>query len=94
MFTSKKKGHSKKNDVKAIRLNQCDMDILYILKGNMQEVITIHEKLPQYSDQEISLNLSWLEKNNLVKKIINKDPFGSTTVLYSLDSAAKQYIGK
>lgn len=96
MISAKKKGFVGKSpkSTKPVKLNQCDIDILNVIKKETCEVISIHENLSQYSDQEISLNLSWLEKKNFIKKIINHNPFGMNTISYALDFAGKDFFGR
>jgi hypothetical protein len=97
MFAAKKKGYAGKTvrePIKPVKLNQCDVDILNFLKDEMREVISIHEKLAKYSDQEISLNLSWLEKKNFIKKVITHNPFGMNSISYTLDYMGKDFFGK
>ncbi len=79
---------------KSIKLNQCDYDILRLLEQGAVEVYEIHDQLNSYSDQEISLNLSWLEQNNLIKKNIVPQLGGGKIIVYQIDSHAKHYISK
>jgi DNA-binding HxlR family transcriptional regulator len=77
---------------KSYRLNQCDIDILRFLRNGAEEVISIHETLTDYSDQEVSLNLSWLERKGFVKKVVFDHPAGFKTISYQLDSLGKDYV--
>lgn len=79
---------------KPSKLSKCDIDILKILRNGSVEVLKIHEKLLGYSDQEVSLNLSWLEQKNFIKKAIFVHPLTGKTVSYQLDSLGKEFIYK
>lgn len=84
-----------KSDVKSIRLSPCDVDILKLLKSGPIDVINIHEHLESnYSDQEISLHLSWLEERKFVKKIITTHLGGYKTISYQLDGVGREYLNK
>jgi hypothetical protein len=83
------------HNLKQYKLNQCDIDILGILRGGAVEVLNIHENLEvTYSDQEISLNLSWLERKGFIKKLVFSHPAGFKTVSYQLDHMGKEYVSK
>jgi hypothetical protein len=77
---------------KPLRLNQCDIDILSSMKDKPEEIMTLHDKLSKYSDQEVSLNISWLEKKSFIKKNIFKHPAGGITITYGLDQLGKEYF--
>ena len=76
------------------KLSQCDIDILKVLRNGGVEVIAIHEKLATYSDQEVSLNLSWLEQKGFLKKVIFAHPAGFKTTSYQLDALGRDFIYK
>lgn len=77
---------------KSYKLNQCDIDILKLLRNGAVDVLNIHERLTSYSDQEISLNLSWLEKKGFAKKVAFTHPAGHKSVTYQLDSLGKDFF--
>jgi hypothetical protein len=84
---------SEKNMIKPIRLSQCDIDILSAMKFKPEEIMVLHDKLSQYSDQEISLTISWLEKKNFIKKnIFTRPDDGRVTISYGLDQLGKEYL--
>ncbi|MBX3043006.1 MAG: hypothetical protein KIT33_02040 [Candidatus Kapabacteria bacterium] len=80
--------------IKHQKLEPRDFDILKSLRNGSLDVINIHEKLSQYSDQEISLTLSSLETKNYIKKIRFTHPSGVQTVSYQLDSLGRDLIYK
>ncbi len=77
---------------KPLRLNECDIKILNLLRTKPQELFSIHENLSSYSDQEISLNLSWLEKKFFIKKSIFHHPAGGSSINYQLDALGREYL--
>ncbi len=93
-FSKKDKNKNKSTTNNNIRLNQCDIDILKVLNGGQADIFKIHEELDTYSDQEISLNLSWLTKNNFIKKIVEVKFLGEKAIFYQLDGLGKNYINK
>jgi hypothetical protein len=97
-IVNKKNTNSKKiktkTPEKTIRLSQCDIDILKLLRSGLVDVIKIHDTLNNYSDQEISLNLSWLEQKNFVKKVIVTHFAGEKSITYQLDGMGKDYMSK
>lgn len=91
--SNKRRGKSVQFQIPS-KLNQCDIDILKVLRNGSVEVLTIHEKLLKYSDQEVSLNLSWLVRNNFIKKVIFEHPVGGKTTSYQLDLLGRNFIYK
>ncbi len=80
-----------KSNNKPFRLNQCDIEILKMLRKGAVEVLKIHERLPDYTDQEVSLNLSWLERKGFIKKVVYAHPAGFQTVSFQLDTLGKEF---
>lgn len=77
---------------KQVRLSPCDIAILKTLRNGSVEVLKIHDKLSNYSDQEVSLNLSWLEKKGYVKKVLFSHPSGFKSVSFQLDNLGKDFL--
>jgi DNA-binding HxlR family transcriptional regulator len=77
---------------KQLRLSECDIKILNLLKDKPKELFSIHDALTEYSDQEVSLNLSWLERKNFIKKSVFHHPAGGSTITYRLDTLGKDYF--